>query len=99
MILNREDISTCRSVNEVKTMPAGWVKYIKDNDAKLLQRKSVPYFIKDNFKDGKLTNGIRPEFAALIESRASQVPLRIRDYEKKLGIRVDKTIFGYLRAY
>lgn len=99
MILNGEDISTFRSVNEVKTMPAGWVKYIRDSRTKLLQRKSVPYFIKDNFKDGKLTNGLRPELAALSESRAGQVPLGIRDYEKKLGIRVDKTIFGYLRAY
>lgn len=59
MILNDEDMNTFRSVNEVKHMPEGYVNWISNNKTRLLSAKSTPYFIRDNYKDGSLTKGLR----------------------------------------
>lgn len=58
MILNGEDLSTFKSVNEVKDVPEGFKKYISKNAETLRGRKSTPYWIRDNFKGGDLTKGL-----------------------------------------
>lgn len=63
-MLNDEDLSDFRSVNEITEMPAGWDKWIKANEDRLLRAKSQPYFIRDNFKDGDPSKGLRFALAA-----------------------------------
>lgn len=95
MILNGEDISTFRSVNEVKTMPAGWVKYIKQNRDTLLSRKSVPYFIRDNFRNGDLLKGLK---FALPETEKIGKQLNLKAMIKG-DLPTDKEIRNILMAY
>lgn len=46
------------SVNEIKAVPKNYSTFIKENKPMLLRAKSVPYFIRDNYKDGKLSKGL-----------------------------------------
>ena len=57
-ILDDEDTSDFKSQYEVKAVPKGYAAYIKDNQPQLLRAKSVPYFIRDNYKNGDLSKGL-----------------------------------------
>ncbi len=46
------------SENEVKYLPDNFKQWMDDNKDRMAQGKSMPYFIKDNFKNGKLANGL-----------------------------------------
>lgn len=59
MILNGEDLSTFHSVNEVKDVPEAFKKYVYDNLDTFEWRKSTPYWIRDNFKDGNPSQGLK----------------------------------------
>lgn len=74
-LLNDEDLSDFRSVNEVTEMPNGWDKWIKTNEDRLLRAKSQPYFIRDNFKDGDPSKGLRFTLAAPIKSNSPTIDL------------------------
>jgi len=95
MILNGEDTSKFRSVNQVTSMPAGWVNYITKNRDTLLSRKSVPFFIKDNFKNGDLLKGLKfalPE----VQKVAKQLDLKSMI---KGDLPTDKEIRNIIMAY
>ena len=47
------------SENAVKDMPDGWKQWMEDNAERLENAKSMPYFIRDNFKDGDPSQGLR----------------------------------------
>ncbi|QDK80848.1 hypothetical protein EXU85_20435 [Spirosoma sp. KCTC 42546] len=55
MILNGEDPSTLRSVNEITDLPEGFTRWVSDNQDRLNRAKQVPYFISDNFKNRDLS--------------------------------------------
>lgn len=99
-ILNDEDTSGFKSVNEITKMPDGWTSWISENKDRLLRAKSTPYFIADNFKDGKVTGGLK--FALPIAKPAKTpvtprfIPAKISKYETQTGIKVDRQIFARL---
>lgn len=47
------------SENYVKDMPDNWDKWIDSNEDRITRAKSMPYFIRDNFKDGDPSKGLR----------------------------------------
>jgi hypothetical protein len=49
------------SVNAVRDVPEGFRKWVKDNEERIAgakMRGTLPYFLKDNFKDGNMSNGL-----------------------------------------
>jgi hypothetical protein len=51
-----------RSVNEVKDVPDNFKKWIADNKDRIEKAEkcgTLPYFIKDNYKDGILSDGLK----------------------------------------
>jgi len=48
-----------KSKREVTKMPEGWTTWIRDNTKRLEKASTQPYFIKDNFKGGRITGGLR----------------------------------------
>ncbi|MDQ1088581.1 hypothetical protein [Siphonobacter sp. SORGH_AS_1065] len=59
MILNEEDLSGFRSENAVIKMPEGFTNWIEANKKRLLSSKSQPYFVRDNFNQGRVDKGFR----------------------------------------
>lgn len=47
------------SENAVTDMPDGWKQWMEDNAERIENAKSMPYFIRDNFKDGDPSQGLR----------------------------------------
>lgn len=60
-IMNGEDVSHWKFTGQVEKMPKEFDKWIKDNQARIENATSMPYFIKDNFKDGDPAKGLRWE--------------------------------------
>jgi len=48
-----------KSSYEVKRMPQGYLDWIKDNTTRISKMANQPYFVKDNFRDGKITGGLK----------------------------------------
>lgn len=47
------------SVNQVTDVPAGFKKWCSDNTSRAKSSLSVPYWVRDNFKNGRLENGLK----------------------------------------
>lgn len=60
-IMNGEDVSHWKFTGQVEKMPKEFTKWMKDNQARIENATSMPYFIKDNFKDGNPAKGLRWE--------------------------------------
>ena len=60
-IMNGEDVSHWKFTGQVEKMPKEFNKWMKDNQARIDNATSIPYFIKDNFKDGDPAKGLRWE--------------------------------------
>lgn len=60
-IMNGEDVSHWKFTGQVEKMPKEFSKWMKDNQARIENATSIPYFIKDNFKDGDPAKGLRWE--------------------------------------
>lgn len=58
-IMNGEDVSHWKFTGQVEKMPKEFNKWMKDNQARIENATSMPYFIKDNFKDGDPAKGLR----------------------------------------
>ena len=56
-----EDVSDWQFTGKVEQMPTEFNKWMKDNESRIAKAKSMPYFIKDNFKDGDPAKGLRWE--------------------------------------
>lgn len=60
-IMNGENVSHWKFTGQVEKMPKEFNKWMKDNQARIENATSMPYFIKDNFKDGDPAKGLRWE--------------------------------------
>lgn len=60
-LMNGEDVSNWKFTGQVEKMPKEFNKWMKDNQARIENATSMPYFIKDNFKDGDPAKGLRWE--------------------------------------
>lgn len=60
-LMNGEDVSNWKFTGQVEKMPKEFTKWMKDNQARIENATSMPYFIKDNFKDGDPAKGLRWE--------------------------------------
>lgn len=60
-IMNGEDVSHWKFTGQVEKMPKEFNKWMKDNQQRIASAKNMPYFIKDNFKDGDPAKGLRWE--------------------------------------
>lgn len=60
-IMNGEDVSHWKFTGQVEKMPKEFNKWMKDNQARIENATSMPYFIKDNFKEGDPAKGLRWE--------------------------------------
>lgn len=60
-IMNGEDVSHWKFTGQVEKMPNEFNKWMKDNQTRIENATSMPYFIKDNFKDGDPAKGLRWE--------------------------------------
>lgn len=60
-IMNGEDVSHWKFTGQVEKMPKEFNKWMKDNQTRIENATSMPYFIKDNFKDGDPAKGLRWE--------------------------------------
>lgn len=56
-----DDVSDWHFTGKVEEMPTEFTKWMKDNESRIAKAKSMPYFIKDNFKEGDPTKGLRWE--------------------------------------
>lgn len=60
-IINGEDVSNWKFKGQIDKMPKEFNQWMKDNQQRIATAKSMLYFIKDNFKDGDPTKGLRWE--------------------------------------
>ena len=60
-IMNGEDVSHWKFTGQEEKMTKEFHKWLKDNKARIENATSMPYFIKDNFKDGDPAKGLRWE--------------------------------------
>lgn len=60
-IMNGDDVSHWKFTGQVEKMPKEFDKWMKDNQQRIASAKNMPYFIKDNFKDGDPSKGLRWE--------------------------------------
>lgn len=60
-LMNGEDVSHWKFTGQVEKMPKEFTKWMKDNQQRIASAKNMPYFIKDNFKDGDPAKGLRWE--------------------------------------
>jgi len=70
--LNDEDTSEFQSSNQVTDVPKGFNKWVADNKERVSKHSSTPYFIKDNFKDGKIEKGLK-DFSSGNKQKANTV--------------------------
>lgn len=95
-ILNDEPLMLPEESSQaITSMPAGYNKWIADNNQRILTAKSVPYFIKDNYIDGKVGKGLR-FITTDSEPEKSFIPKALTEFETELSITVDKSIFQHL---
>lgn len=60
-LMNGEDVSHWKFSGQVEKMPKEFTNWMKDNQQRIANATSMPYFIKDNYKDGDPTKGLRWE--------------------------------------
>ena len=69
-IMNGEDVSHWKFTGQVEKMPKEFNKWMKDNQQRIASANNMPYFIKDNFKDGDPAKGLRWEVQKTDEKTA-----------------------------
>lgn len=90
-IMNGEDVSHWKFTGQVEKMPKEFNKWMKDNQARIENATSMPYFIKDNFKAGDPAKGLRWEgkkkakttLEKAEERHASRTQQQIADIQKR----------------
>lgn len=58
-ILNGEDTSTFAPAGMITDVPAGFTGWIADNEERIRNAASLPYFITDNYKNGEIGKGFK----------------------------------------
>lgn len=72
MRLNEEDTSKWESSNAVKSVPEGMTDWIDANKERAKNWKSMPYFVRDNFKEGSIKKGFKfqlPEVKKAVKAK------------------------------
>lgn len=91
--LNGESVSRFKSSQDVTNVPNAFNQWTSENKERADNWKSQPFFIKDNFKGGRIEGGLK--FA--VKDIKTFIPQNIEEYEKQLGIKVNRDIFSILR--
>ena len=60
-LMNGENVSDWKFTGKVDNMPEEFNNWLKNNQQRIASAKSMPYFIKDNFKNGDPAKGLRWE--------------------------------------
>jgi hypothetical protein len=92
-IMNGEEPKT-GSVNEVKDVPENfkqWVEKNRDRIEKANNRGTLPYFIKDNYKEGNINNKFIWEAEKRVKTEAEKADIQKRWDERKAG-KLDEVI-------
>ncbi len=58
-IIAGEDVSNWKFKGQIDKMPEEFNQWMKDNRQRIAKAKTMPYFIRDNFKDGDPAKGLR----------------------------------------
>lgn len=68
----------------IRTMPAGYVNWMKQNEDRLIGARSTPYFIRDNYKAGDLKKGLRFKVVeSAVTTKPSKKQIDLKDFIKK----------------
>jgi len=94
-MLNGEDVSKFKSSQDIKTVPRGFVDWIEGNKDRVRNWKSQPFFVRDNFKRGRIENGLRI-LAGSEPNPISFVPDMLEAYEEDQGVKINREIFSLL---
>ena len=80
-IIDGEDVSGWQFTGKVESMPKEFGQWMKDNRERITNAKSLPYFIKDNFKNGDPAKGLRWESKKPNQPTEEKASERIKKYE------------------
>ena len=102
-ILTGESGLPVPSKNAVADTPAGFKQWLRDNSDRIRKNwKSLPWWMEENkgFVEAAMKGPLKlpknpvPTGAHIVKN----VPTGLNDYEKELNIKINKGIFGYLKA-
>lgn len=92
--LNGEEYQKYQSRNEISDLPDSFKEWVCDNAERIDEWKSKPYFLKDNFVNGKLEGGLKiAKFTkpnSLIEQEMKFDFEKGIDVEKQFKIEIEK---------
>lgn len=71
-LLKGEAQKSLQSSQMVADVPAGFKQWVKENKQRAAGWASQPYFIKDNFKGGKLSGGLKVDTSKLAKEKAAK---------------------------
>lgn len=71
----------------VTTMPSRFTKWVTDNTERVKNGSTVPYWIKDNFKNGNIENGLK--FGAISTDANTNIS-DIEKLAKTVGVNIEK---------
>lgn len=83
----------------ISDVPDGFKTWVADNQKRVGGWKSQPYWVKDNFKYGKIGKGLKTVVGSAnveVKTVPDYTPKGLDNYEKKLGVKIDRGIFKYL---
>lgn len=65
--LKKGQLQEWKPKDTITEMPAEYTKWMKENEARLLKARSLPYWIRDNYKNGDIKKGLVRQIAELKE--------------------------------
>lgn len=77
-ILDGEDVSEYGFKNEIAELPNNFTQWVSQNSKTLASRKSVPYFIRDNFKPTEIKDGLQLAPAKKVKSKEEKEAIQKR---------------------
>lgn len=72
--LNGKEYRKYVSKNTVRDVPNNFKTWARDNQKKIDGYKSTPYFVKDNFRYGKIRNGLKLDAGPVKPSTQAKIP-------------------------
>lgn len=84
-ILDGEDVSGYDFKNEITELPDNFTQWVSQNSQTLASRKSVPYFIRDNFKSDDIKKGLKlATDDATLQKPTKAEPVKVSRIPKEL---------------
>ena len=84
------NVSEYQFAGKQTQMPEAFTTWMKDNEQRIANAKSLPYFIKDNYKDGNPAKGLRWAGQAFKKETAKQRIFRMA--AGRHAVRTDKQV-------